>query len=367
LLPGQRTSAVPVQLIRLTKDRFVAPALTEDLERWAPRVWRRTIAAGHWSALLEKGPTVARMTREFVDHIDNGAVMPAGDAPSGADAARSAERASRGDAFTDRLAVITGAGGGIGRATAVAFAEQGADVVVCDIDLPAAERTAELARLFGRGAHAYRVDVSDSDAVDAFAEDVARVHGVPDIVVNNAGIGHFGTFLDTTNAEWTRVLDVNVWGVIHGCRAFGTLMAKRGKGGHIVNLASAAAYTPSKLLAAYATSKAAVAMMSDCLRAELAGSGIGVTTICPGIVNTGIPRSTTFSGVDATEQSTRRERFARLYTRRDYPPEKVADRIVRAVRRGRAVVPVTPEARIGRVVSRLSPATMRLLARLGTR
>ena len=93
---------------------------------------------------------------------------------------------------------------------------------------------------------------------------------MPDVLVNNAGIGHSGTFLQTTEKEWQRVLDVNLWGVIHGCRAFGALMVERGRGGHIVNLASAAAYLPSKVLAAYATSKAAVLMLSDCLRAELA-------------------------------------------------------------------------------------------------
>ncbi|WP_331767065.1 SDR family oxidoreductase [Embleya sp. NBC_00896] len=361
LLPGERSTTVPVQLITLADDRFVGAALSEGLERWAPRLWRRGIAAGHWSALLEQGSTVARMTREFVDHIDNGTAVPA------LDLARQRERPVGKDPFAGRLALVTGAGGGIGRATAVAFAEQGADVVVCDIDAAAAERTAVLARLYGVAAHAYRVDVSDAAAVDAFAADVAHAHGVPDIVVNNAGVGHSGTFLATTNAEWKRVLDVNLWGVIHGSRAFGTLMAQRGEGGHIVNIASAAAYTPSKQLAAYATSKAAVAMMSDCLRAELASSGVRVSTICPGIVNTGIVRSTTFSGLDDTEQSARRERFGKLYARRNYPPEKVADHIVDAIRRRRTVVPVTPEARLGRLVSRLSPATMRALARLGTR
>ncbi|MFF7245377.1 SDR family oxidoreductase [Embleya sp. NPDC008237] len=360
LLPGRRETTVPVQLITLTGDRYVGAALSEGLERWVPRLWRRSIAAGHWSALLEKGPTVAGMTREFVEHIEHGTTTPA------LDLARQPERPLDKGPFVGRLALITGAGGGIGRATAVAFAEQGADLVLCDLNLTAVERTAELARLYGRTAHAYRMDVADGAAMDAFAVEVVQAHGVPDIVVNNAGVGHSGTFLATTAAEWKRVLDVNLWGVIHGCRAFGTLMAERGTGGHIVNLASAAAYTPSKQLAAYATSKAAVAMLSDCLRAELAGSGVRVSTICPGIVNTGITRTTTFSDTDDTEQNARRERFSRLYARRNYPPEKVADHIVDAIRRHRPVVPVTPEAKLGRLLSRLSPATMRTLARIGT-
>ncbi|OPC78795.1 short chain dehydrogenase [Embleya scabrispora] len=359
LLPGRRETTVPVQLITLAEDSYVGAALSEDLDRWVPRLWRRTIAAAHWSALLEKGPTVARMTREFAAHVDHGTTTP------DLDAARRHERPPGKDPFAGRLALITGAGGGIGRATAVAFAEQGADVVVCDIDSAGAERTAELARLYGRSAHVYRVDVSDGAAVDAFAAKVAAAHGVPDIVVNNAGVGHYGTFLATTDAEWKRVLDVNLWGVVHGCRAFGTLLAERGEGGHIVNIASAAAYTPSKMLAAYATTKAAVAMLSDCLRAELAGSGVRVTTIHPGIVNTGITRSTTFSGMNTADQAAHRERASRLYARRDYPPEKVADRIVGAIRHRQAVAPITPEARVAWWLSRLSPTTMRLLARAG--
>ncbi|MFD0276958.1 SDR family oxidoreductase [Kitasatospora sp. NPDC127111] len=342
--PRERPTKVPVQLITLTKDHYVGEFLSEGLERWVPDLTRRSLHATHWSALLEKGSTVAGMVREFTAAVDAG---------------RSAERARPGE-----LVVVTGGGSGIGRATALAFAEQGARVVVCDLDLDAARRTAELAGLIGPPAHAYRVDVSDGAAVDAFAETVAAEHGIPDVVVNNAGIGHSGTFLQTTEKEWQRVLDVNLWGVIHGCRAFGNLMADRGADGHIVNLASAAAYLPSKALTAYATSKAAVFMLSDCLRAELAAHGIGVSTICPGIVNTNITRTSTFSGTSPAEQAAKQARAARLYARRGFPPEKVAAAIVHAVRTGRPVVPVTPEAKAARFLSRLSPGLLRLAARL---
>jgi NAD(P)-dependent dehydrogenase (short-subunit alcohol dehydrogenase family)/pimeloyl-ACP methyl ester carboxylesterase len=342
LNPGQRPTRVPVQTITLTEDNYVSPALTEGLERWAPQLWRRTIPAGHWGALLEKGTTVARMVREFVAHHEGGAALP---------------RAPR------RLVVLTGAGSGIGRATALAFAEQGAEVVLLDRDLPSAERTVELARLLGATAHAYQVDVSDGAAMDALAAKVAAEHGVPDVLVNNAGVGHSGSFLETTEAEWKRVLDVNLWGVIHGCRAFGALMAARGEGGHIVNLASAAAYLPSRMLAAYATSKAGVSMLSDCLRAELAGQGIKVSAIYPGIVNTNITRSTTFSGLDDAEQTAQRRRVSGLYARRNFPPEKVAAAIVKAVADDRPFVPVTVEAKAARVLGRLSPGLIRTAAR----
>lgn len=358
LRPSSRPTLLPVQLIRLTRDHYVSPALAEGLEHWAPHLWRRTVPATHWSALLEKGTTVARMVREFTAHHEGAPAAPA------LDRARTRLPGGGRGPFEGRLAVVTGAGSGIGRATALAFAEQGASVAVCDIDPAAAERTAELAGLLGARAHAYRVDVSDGAAVDAFAARVAAEHGVPDIVVNNAGIGHSGTFLATTEAEWRRVLDVNLWGVIHGCRAFGGLLAERGEGGHIVNVASAAAYLPSRMLAAYATSKAAVFMLSECLRAEVASSGIGVTAVCPGIVNTNITRTTTFSGLDAAAQDARRRRFSGMYAKRNFPPEKVAEQILRAVRKDRAVVPVTVEAKAARLLGRLSPGLLRAAARL---
>ncbi|GAB2956533.1 SDR family oxidoreductase [Amycolatopsis acidiphila] len=333
--PRERHTQVPVQVITPTGDHYVTPALTEGLERWAPRLWRRRLHAGHWSALLRDGAQVARMATELIDHV------------GGEPEARGLARA-RGAAGP--LVVVTGAGSGIGRATAQAFAATGAEVVVCDLDEAAARAT---------GGHAYRVDVSDEAAMREFAAEVADRHGVPDIVVNNAGVGHAGSFLATTTEEWQRVLDVNLWGVIHGCQVFGRLMAEHGEGGHIVNVASAAAYLPVKSLAAYSTSKAAVLMLSDCLRAEVSGRGIGVSTICPGLVATNITRTTTFSGVSAQEQDRKRANATRAYGRRNFGPEKVAAQILRAVATGKATVPVTPEAKAGLALARLSPAALR--------
>jgi NAD(P)-dependent dehydrogenase (short-subunit alcohol dehydrogenase family) len=159
--------------------------------------------------------------------------------------------------------VITGAGSGIGRACALEFAERGAEVVVIDIDQQAAERTAVLARALGSGAHAYTVDVSDGGAMEKFAAVLREEHGIPDIVINNAGIGMAGPFLDTTVADWERIIDVNLWGVIHGCRVLGAMLVEGGAGGTIVNIASAAAYLPSKALPAYTTTKAAVLALSQ--------------------------------------------------------------------------------------------------------
>jgi NAD(P)-dependent dehydrogenase (short-subunit alcohol dehydrogenase family) len=247
----------------------------------------------------------------------------------------------------------------------LAFAEAGARVVAVDRDAEGAARTAEMSRLIGSPeAWAETADVSDEQAMEKLAERVAGEYGVVDVLVNNAGIGLSGSFFDTTPEDWRKVLDVNLWGVIHGCRLFGRQMAERGQGGHIVNTASAAAYLPSKALPAYSTSKAAVLMLSECLRAELAGQGIGVSAICPGFVNTNITSTAHFAGVDASEEKRRQNKSARLYGLRNYPPEKVADAILRAVVRNQAVVPVTPEARGARLMSRLAPRALRAIARM---
>ncbi|MFJ8605243.1 SDR family oxidoreductase [Streptomyces shenzhenensis] len=342
----------PVQLITPLGDAFLSERLYDELEQWAPRSTRRTLPAKHWIPRTRPDQLATWIT-EFVTRIEGGRPEPT--RPTG----RYADR------FGGQLVLVTGAGSGIGRATAFAFAESGARVVAVDRDAESAARTAELARLLGApAAWAETTDVSDEQAMEKLAEKVTAEYGVVDVLVNNAGIGLSGSFFDTTPDDWRTVLDVNLWGVIHGCRLFGGRMAARGQGGHIVNVASAAAYQPSRSLPAYSTSKAAVLMLSECLRAELAGQGIGVTALCPGFVNTGITSTARFTGVDAEEQHRRQRRAARLYGLRNYPPEKVAEAILRSVVRNEAVVPVTPEARGAHLMSRFLPGALRRIARV---
>ncbi|CAM5632249.1 SDR family oxidoreductase [Streptomyces purpurascens] len=341
----------PVQLITPLEDRFLSERLHDELEQWVPRLTRRTLPAGHWIPRT-RPDQLASWIGAFVTSVEDG----------GSPAAASGKHAER---FSGQLVLVTGAGSGIGRATALAFAEAGARVVAVDRDAEAAARTAESSRLMGAAAAwAETADVSDEQAMEKLAEKVTLEYGVVDVLVNNAGIGLSGSFFDTTPEDWKKVLDVNLWGVIHGCRLFGRRMAERGQGGHIVNVASAAAYQPSRALPAYSTSKAAVLMLSECLRAELAGQGIGVTAVCPGIVNTAITSTAHFAGVDAQEETRLQQRAARLYGLRNYPPEKVAAAILRAVVRDEAVVPVTPEARGARVLSRWAPGVLRGIARV---
>lgn len=264
--------------------------------------------------------------------------------------------------FQGQLLVITGGGSGIGRETALAFARRGTEVVLSDLDLVAAKETAAMIDEAGGTAHAYQLDVADEAAVRAHADEVAERHGVPDILINNAGIGQAGPFLATSSKSFTRVIDINLYGVVNGCRAFGVKMVDRGSGGHIVNLSSMAAYVPQQSFTAYSTSKAAVFMFSDCLRAELAKSGIGVSTICPGIVHTNIIANTQFSGVSARAEAEKQQKFDRLYEKRHYTPDRVADRIVAAVAKKKSIVPVTPEAHVGYHARRLLPALGRWLA-----
>ncbi|MEU9011984.1 SDR family oxidoreductase [Streptomyces sp. NPDC048479] len=349
----------PVQLITPTGDMFLSERLYDELGEWAPQLTRRSLPAKHWVPRTRPDQLSAWIS-EFVTANEDSAAGVAGVA-----ALDTVARGPYAERFAGQLVLVTGAASGIGRATAFAFAEAGARIVAVDRDAEGAARTAEMSRLIGSPqTWGETVDVSDEQAMEKLAERVATEYGVVDVLVNNAGIGLSGSFLQTSAEDWKKVLDVNLWGVIHGCRLFGRQMAERGQGGHIVNTASAAAYLPSKTLPAYSTSKAAVLMLSECLRAELAGQGIGVSAICPGFVNTNITSTARFAGVDAAEEKRRQKKTARLYGLRNYPPEKVADAILRAVVKNQAVVPVTPEARGALFISRFTPRTLRAIARL---
>ncbi|MFD9516397.1 SDR family oxidoreductase [Streptomyces sp. NPDC059979] len=348
---------VPVQLITPTGDAFLSERLYDGLEQWAPDLLRRTLPAKHWVPRTRPDQLAAWITEFVTDREEPATRAPEQKAPG-----------KYADRFGGQLVLVTGAASGIGRATAFAFAEAGARVVAVDRDAEGAARTADMARLVGAPeAWAECVDVSDEQAMEKLAVKVAAEYGIVDVLVNNAGIGLSGAFLDTTAEDWKKVLDVNLWGVIHGCRIFGKQMADRGQGGHIVNTASAAAYLPSRTLPAYSTSKAAVLMLSECLRAELASKSIGVSAICPGIVNTNITATSRFAGVDEAEEKRRQERSSRLYGLRNFPPEKVADAILRAVVRNEAVVPVTPESKGALWMSRYAPNALRRIARLEPR
>lgn len=262
--------------------------------------------------------------------------------------------------FSGKLVLITGAASGIGRATAYALAPMGARLILTDINEEALDRTRVLCE--GLGAtevETYLVDVADLDDMTQFAKRVHRRHEAVDVLINNAGVGLGGDFLSTDIDAWHWIIGINVMGVVHGCKLFGEKMVARGQGGHIVNLASAAGYMASKEMPAYSATKFAVLGLSEALRGEMAGHGIGVSAICPGVINTGIIQNGRFIGMLGSAQ----EGINRIYRRRNYGPELVANAIIDAVINNVGVRPVSPEAWAMYAAKRFVPGVLDWMGR----
>ena len=247
---------------------------------------------------------------------------------------------------------MTGAASGIGQATAIAFAEEGAELFICDVDQVKLAGTARSVEATGRRAHTFIVDVSKRDAMQRFAEEVHAKIPALDVLVNNAGVGLGASFLETSLEDWEWILSINLWGVIHGCHFFVPAMVRRGTG-HVVNVASAAGLVTTPDVAAYGTSKFAVVGLTEALREEMRPTRIGVTTICPGVINTAITRTSPLRG----SREAMRESMIAFYEKRNYGPEKVASAIVEAVVHRREIVPVSPEAWFLYELKRMMPQT----------
>jgi len=263
--------------------------------------------------------------------------------------------------LSGKTVLVTGAGSGIGRASALAFGSRGADLVICDLDEAGLAQTKETLEAMGRSVLSRRVDVGSPHEMREFA---AEVHGevrAVDILMNNAGVGLAASFLDTPLEDWDWLLRVNLWGVIHGCHFFLPPMVSRGAGGHVVNVASLASYMPSETLSAYTTSKYGVLGLSEALRVELHRHRIGVTAVCPGVINTALTTTSRMRG--AAGAPGERERLSRLYQRRNYGPERVARNVLKAVQRNRAVAPISLESWIVFYLKRIAPGAVRALTR----
>jgi NAD(P)-dependent dehydrogenase (short-subunit alcohol dehydrogenase family) len=263
------------------------------------------------------------------------------------------------------IALVTGAGSGIGRATAVALAQEGASVIAVDVNGPAARRTAaDCAEQGAAIAGAREVDVADRRAMEELAEDVHAAHGPLDVLVNNAGVGITGRFTDSSLDDWEWISRINLDGVVHGCALFGPAMLDRGRG-QVVNVSSALGYTATVTEPLYVTTKSGVLALSQCLRADWRRNGVGVSAICPGVVDTPIiTEGTRFRGDQA---SSRKRRRTEKVFRRGHPPEQVAAAIVDAVKRDRAVVPVGWEASVGWGIHRFAPLPLQQLLARSTR
>jgi NAD(P)-dependent dehydrogenase (short-subunit alcohol dehydrogenase family) len=263
-----------------------------------------------------------------------------------------------------RVAVVTGAAKGIGRATALLLAHKGALLAGCDTDDAGLDATLADCRALGAQTLGAKVDVGDAGQVQAFAERVERELGATFCLVNNAGVGVSGGFFDTEPADWEWLLRVNLWGTIHGTRSFAPLMRARGAG-RIVNVASASGFCNLPGLAAYGTTKYAVVGLSEALRAELLPSGVMVSVVCPGLVASSILETARIRGVPDAERE--RQALTELYRRRGHSPESVAKAIVGAAENGKSLIPVSSEAWLLYALKRLAPSGLPWLLRVTER
>lgn len=264
--------------------------------------------------------------------------------------------------LTGRIAVITGAGSGIGRATSEALAARGCHLALVDISAPTLAETATAVARHGVEVSQHIVDVRDPDAVARLADAVNDAHGGCQILVNNAGVTSAGAFEDESLDDLRWIVDINVWGVVNGCRAFLPLL-QRADEAHVVNMSSMVGLLGLPHNAAYALTKGAVRAFSESLRSELAPCGIGVTTVFPGAIRTNITESA--RGAKAGKLAEMgRSRFAPVVMR---PPSSVARRIVSAIEANRGRVVVGPDAHLISLWSRLAPGRAGLIGRITAR
>jgi NAD(P)-dependent dehydrogenase (short-subunit alcohol dehydrogenase family) len=262
-------------------------------------------------------------------------------------------------------AVITGAGSGIGAAFATELARRGGRVVCSDLDEASARTTADAINDTGGRAMSMRCDVSDLDDVHRLADEPQTwFGGPPTLVINNAGVGAGGLPIGETSLDdWHWVLDVNLWGPIHGCHVFAPILkdaACSGQLGGIINVASAAAFGAAPGMAAYNVSKAGVLSLSETLAAELSGTGVAVTALCPTFVKTNI--------VEAGRISDRSSQLAdRLMRWTGFSAERVARMCLDTLDRGGLYCVPQPDARIGWGIKRFTPTVYTRAVGLTTR
>lgn len=261
--------------------------------------------------------------------------------------------------YSGKVALVTGAGSGIGRAIATLLDDYGATVLCADINMESAQAVAEQLQ----HGHAHGVDVTDAAAVEQLADAVYAEHARVDLLFNNAGIGHAALVTDCTLDDWQRVMDVNVMGVVNVLHVFLPRLQQQGGAAHIINTASAAGLIALPRMAPYCASKHAVVGLSQSLAAELAGTGIGVTILCPGIINTPIVKNSQMRGQTASGQ----HKAVEFYAQKGTSPDKVAADLLTDVRKRRLFC-VTPRMEVGGgwLAQRLSPRLAQIITRAGS-
>ncbi|MBS0571277.1 MAG: SDR family oxidoreductase [Proteobacteria bacterium] len=246
-----------------------------------------------------------------------------------------------------RRVLITGAGSGLGRALAFCFAEHGWRVACADIRFDRAQDTVRMMRDFGVGAMALKVDVGDDAAVEAMHDEILAAWDGVDCVVNNAGVACAGSVSETRLEDWRWTLNIDLMGVVRGCRVFLPVLLEQGSG-HIVNIASFAGIANAPRMAAYSAAKAGVISLSETLRAELAGSAVKVSVVCPAFFATNLLESARAPEADKATAS-------RLMAAATQSADEIAAHVYREVQRGRFLILPTRGERGRWRVKRFAP------------
>lgn len=256
--------------------------------------------------------------------------------------------------LTGRRVLVTGAASGIGRATALAAADEGAVLSLTDRDDDRLQQVGrEATDRGGTVRHAVAADVSDYAQVSAFAEQVHADTDALDVVLNVAGISTWGSVDRLSHEQWRRQVDVNLMGPIHVIESFVPPMMAAGRGGHLVNVSSAAALIGLPWHAAYSAAKFGLRGVSEVLRFDLRPYGIGVSLVCPGAVATPLTDTVEIAGIDKDHPAV--QQLHRRFLRHAVTPERAAAAILDGVRRDRYLVYTSPEIRAAHLLQRLAP------------
>jgi len=250
--------------------------------------------------------------------------------------------------YAGKRCVLTGAASGIGRATALKLAADGAELFLTDRNAEGLAETVAEARALGATVTVHRaLDVSDHDEVAAFAAEVHEAIGGPtpavDVVMNIAGISAWGTVSHLTHRHWESMISVNLMGPIHVIENFVPAMVLARRGGHLVNVSSAAGLVALPWHAAYSASKYGLRGLSEVLRFDLARHRIGVSVVVPGAVETPLVQSVDIAGVDRDHP--RVQKWVQRFSGHAVSPEAVADKILRGVARNRYLIYTSPDIR----------------------
>jgi NAD(P)-dependent dehydrogenase (short-subunit alcohol dehydrogenase family) len=246
--------------------------------------------------------------------------------------------------FAGKRCFLTGAASGIGRATALRLAAQGAELYLTDRNADGLAETVADARALGAQVPEHRVlDIADYQDVASFAAHIHTNHPSMDVVMNIAGVSAWGTVDQLTHQQWSKMVAINLMGPIHVIETFVPPMVAAGRGGHLVNVSSAAGLVALPWHAAYSASKYGLRGVSEVLRFDLARHRIGVSVVVPGAVNTPLVNTVEIAGVDRDDPKV--QRWISRFSGHAVTPEKAAERILAGVAKNRFLIYTSADIR----------------------